>query len=178
MFVTLRSMQTWHYGRRMQLDDEQKNWVRGTLQGSGFTASASEVEQFSTAVSNSILAFEREVNAADLPRDAHDQLRAIWTLVLRSDPPIGQIRAKLRSLPGPAVAYLERRATRILPDQRAASGSFTEWAQGAEACDLLPALERVIAEGAQPVDGRRRTNGRRSAPRLEPMIMGVARGSV
>jgi hypothetical protein len=175
---TLRSRQTWHYRHRMQLDDEQKNWIRGTLQRSGIPASASEVEQFSSAVSNSILVFERELNDAALPREAHDQLRAIWKLVVRSDPPIGQIRAKLRSLPAPAAAYLERRATRILPDPLAASGgSFIEWTRSAKASDLLAALRRVIAEGVQPIEGRRRANGRRSAPRLEPVIMGVARGS-
>jgi hypothetical protein len=53
-------------------DNEQKNWVRGTLQRSGKAASAAEVERFSSAISNSILAFGQEANDAALPRDSHD----------------------------------------------------------------------------------------------------------
>lgn len=41
---------------------------------------------------------------------------------------------------------------------------------------LVTALCALTSNGARPVEGRSRGNGKRSAPRIEPMIMGEVRG--
>ena len=50
---------------------------------------------------------------------------------------------------------------------------------GSEPVSLPPrvtALRRLTSDGARPVKGRSRGSGKRSAPRLEPTIMGEVRG--
>jgi hypothetical protein len=54
---------------------------------------------------------------------------------------------------------------------------FLAWAESAPDDKLVRALTTLSTEGRQWVRGRSRGGGKRSAPRFEPLIMGIVRGS-
>jgi len=54
--------------------------------------------------------------------------------------------------------------------------NFFDWARHAPAAALARVLAAITGEGGEIVRGRSRGNGRRSPPRLEPVILGQVRG--
>lgn len=112
-------------------------------------------------------------------RRQHDSLREIWRLAQDPDPPTGQIRARLTSLPAFSRNYLLRRARAVWPRAmlRKPHCDISVWAQNAPKEHLLNWLLATIPEGGVAIPGRRRGEGKHSASRFEPVIMGVARGS-
>jgi hypothetical protein len=96
----------------------------------------------------------------------------------------------LRRLPPNAAENIGRRAQTVIsrlfpgestgvevfdPPERAFEG-FLEWAATANGSKLLKALQVLSADGARIVAGRGRGGGKRSRPKMEPMIAGTVRG--
>ena len=113
-------------------------------------------------------------------RQIHDALRKLWILAERPDPPVGQIRALLKKLPEEVKGGIEKRA------ERRWSVYFAEapppifvpgWFAKLPGDQLLALLPGGISEGGLIVRGRGRGARRRSKPRYEPVIRGVARGA-
>lgn len=61
--------------------------------------------------------------------------------------------------------------------ERIAALTGTELTEPVSPPPLVTALRALTSNGARPVEGRSRGDGKRSAPRLEPMIMGEVRGA-
>jgi hypothetical protein len=113
-------------------------------------------------------------------RRSHDSLRELWRLTEQSDPPVGQIRARLRELPGEVLADIEERAERrwsIYFEEPAPATPTLGWLADIPKEMLLKILPPSISLGGKFVPGRGRGSGRRSKPQYEPMILGVVRGS-
>jgi hypothetical protein len=112
-------------------------------------------------------------------------------LAHEDDPPIGQLRVRLRNLPNQAIEQLGRRARVVIrrlfagetigdepfdpPDRLGAR--FLEWAANADGQKLVAALQVMTAEGGRIVRGRSCGGGKRSGLRVEPVIMGEVRGA-
>jgi hypothetical protein len=121
-----------------------------------------------------------EKDARAMPdRQIHDRLRALIRLAEETDPPVGQIRAKLRELPN-VLTEVEERAERrwqIYLRDRAPAASTSGWLANVPADQRLIILPRSVSTGGMIVPGRGRGDGRHSRPQFEPMIRGVVRGA-
>jgi hypothetical protein len=127
----------------VQLDDEQRARVTDCLHKDGFRL-AQEVEaEFLRDVGHSIRSFlEARGAPRTTSREAHNALRAIWELAHDDDCPVGQLRARIQSLPREAVEYLDGRALRVIPNlfpKQSAKAGFVEWAKNAGSEDLVRA---------------------------------------
>jgi hypothetical protein len=171
-----------------RLDDEQRARIRDCLRKDKLSLPSDRFERFVGQIQMSIDYF-LELSPEGTFRDAHNGLRALSILANRDDPPVGVVRARLRSLPPAAREYLGRRAPRIIArlDRKPViwgtsalpARSFCEfikWTATADGAKLLTAIRVLSAEGARFVAGRSRGRGKRSGIRLEPVIMGEARG--
>ena len=110
-------------------------------------------------------------------RAARDALRKVWQLAHADDPSVGLLRARVAALPERVCEYLDRRAKRIIVRlyHEPADQGFRTWAREAKPDKLLRVVRIISADGGLVVPGRSRGAGRRSAPRVEPIVMGVVR---
>jgi hypothetical protein len=172
-----------------RLDDEQRARVEDCLRKEALSLPRDRLEQFIGGIEASIAHF-RATPAEATFRGAHEALRDLWQLSHDDDPSIGQLRARLRTLPNQAIEQLGRRAREVIPRRLAGEtigdqpfdpperlgARFLEWAANADGQKLVAALQVMTAEGGQIVQGRGRGGGKRSGRRLEPVIMGEVRG--
>lgn len=161
------------------LEDEHRARVRDCLVKDGLRPSEDDEHQLCADIAASIGAFLAERNAESTPRENHDALRALYVLAHEDDCPVGQLRARLGTLPKEALDYVSSRAVhlipRLFPDETLAGG-FLAWAATADREKLVEAVRVLGAEGGRLVAGRKRGPGKRSRPKLEPSIMGHVRG--
>ena len=173
-----------------RLDDEQRALVADRLRKEGWSLTRDRRERFDVGIEASIARF-RATSPEGTFRDAHDALRQLWELSHEDDPAIGQLRARLTSLPSQAIEQLGRRARAVIPRLFAGEmigdepfdppewlgARFLKWAANADGEKLVMALQAMTAEGDQIVQGRSRGGSKRSGFRLEPVIMGEVRGA-
>jgi hypothetical protein len=178
-----------------RLDDEQCARVRDCLLKADLTLPGAAFERFVRNIEGSISRFLNIVPSATL-RETHDALRAVWLLACEDDPEVGVLRARINTLPETALQYINRRAPRVIPrlfpgetfedvaflawaepETHPKNPGFLAWAENADDDKLVKALRVLGAEGAQIVVGRSRGCGKRSARRVEPMILGEVRGT-
>jgi hypothetical protein len=178
-----------------RLDDEQCARVRDCLLKADLTLPGAAFERFVRNIEGSISRFLNIVPSATL-RETHDALRAVWLLAGEDDPEVGVLRARINTLPETALQYINRRAPRVIPrlfpgetfedvaflawaepETHPKNPGFLAWAENADDDKLVKALRVLGAEGAQIVVGRSRGCGKRSARRVEPMILGEVRGT-
>ena len=152
-----------------------------------------DIEQFLGRVARAISNFLRdEHDYAKTDREVHDALRALYKLTSESDSPLGQIRARIKALPEQVVRQFDRLAPGQIPkhykdvrnepmpaaeEQALRTGGFREWAQAADDRALVWAVQTLTTTGVSIVPGRARGGGKRSRARIEPDILGVARGA-
>jgi hypothetical protein len=164
----------------MQLDSEQHAWIQKILARTGVTApeaAAALARNVATTMSD----FTTGREGGDLTfRKIHDRLRKLWRLADEADPEIGIIRGKLRTLPKATLNTIETRAERLWPiifSEPAPIVSRPGWLCDAPKEKLAEIVRRSIAGGGVVIPGRRRGPYKRSQPRYEPLIFGVARGA-
>ena len=95
-------------------------------------------------------------------REKHDRLRALHRLTERPDPPIGQIRARLKELPPKLLADIEDRAEGCWPSyfgEPAPTSSALGWLPDLPADKLVAILLSCISDGGRRVPGRARGSG-------------------
>jgi hypothetical protein len=134
-------------------------------------------------------------------REVHDSIRDLWNLATDPDPPIGRIRARIGELPEQVRQRLDYRVQEVIPklyDDGISSsssigkrstmprgdasalldGGFRAWAARADDRILIRAI-MVLSPitGAVVVPGRSRGSRKRSSPRIEPYVDGIARGA-
>ena len=161
-----------------RLDDEQCARLRDCLTKEGLSLSPDRVERLTCDIEVSIARFLAAPSDGTF-RSAHDALRQLWELSHGEDPPVAVIRARIQALPRQAVEYVDRRAPTVIArlfSARQPVTNFREWAGSADRKMLIAATRIVSGEGGRAVVGRSRGTGRRSARRLQPMIMGATRG--
>ena len=157
---------------------EHRLWIIGCLRKSTKHNLKTE-HQFADAVFSTITIWCSET-AGDTPfRLQHDSLRSIWRLADAPDPQIGVIRSRLEQLPSASQAYLIRRARALWPRAmlRKTNCNIVSWSRQAPSSRLISRLLATISEGGKIIPGRSRAKDKRSSPRFEPVIMGVARGN-
>jgi hypothetical protein len=160
-----------------RLDEEQRSRVRDCLRKPGLAPSSSAFDRFVRAIEGTIAGFVKP-NAT--PRETHDELRALWFLAHEDDPQIGVLRARTRALSKNGREYINRRFTNVvtrLSPGYSTDAAFLAWVESADGNELVRALRIVTAEGGKHVVGRSRGGGKRSGPRLEPVIFGEVRGA-
>lgn len=164
----------------VRLDAEQRAALNRLLLRSCAGASRRACETLGAGVEASMAAYLKQKVDATGFRAMHDELRGLWVLVAAADPPVGLIRQRVLKLHLASKAALDRRAQWLWPmlfDGDPPAGGVAEWSQTAPPQEVLRLLRAAIVEGGVVVPGRLRPRGRRSEPRLEPVILGVARGA-
>jgi hypothetical protein len=168
-------------GAAQRLDGEKCAVVWKCLAKKRAAPTQGRFDRFIRDIEAAVDALPRDAQSAKPFRDAHEALRELWMLSHEDDDhvQIGVLRRQIRSLPSGAVEYLDRRAPIVIPSlfpDEQVSG-FQDWAARAGGQKLKVATGVLSAEGAKIVEGRSRGGGRRSGRRLEPIIMGEARGA-
>jgi hypothetical protein len=164
------------------LDADQFDRLTRILKRAGIT-SAQTAQTLARAVAATMSACRAEnaegAGAATF-RAKHDSLRALWRFADQPDPPVGQIRARLKELPPEVLADIEERAERRWPvyfHEPAPAALTAGWLANVPPEKLVEILPPSISYGGGLIPGRSRGSGQRSRPSYEPMIMGVVRGS-
>ena len=182
----------------MVLDDEQKNWLSTCLKKAGYTLGGEPFNKYVIAIEASINAFCAEWEEPKLTfREKHDELRELWLLAYDDDPPVAQIRARIQRLSAPAMAEIDRLIWQVIPklfepwpaltrgsspktepfaEEVLREGGFRAWAAVADGEHLVQAVQLLAGSGAVIVPGKSLGGGKRSRPRIEPFVMGEARG--
>jgi hypothetical protein len=155
-----------------RLDEKQRQRVKKCLAKDRIRLPSERFEQLIRDIEASIADFLANTPGESF-REAHDALRRMWDLSHEDDLSLGLLRRSIRALPTRAADYLNRRSLMdIDPEQIEA---LQLWEPDA---NLETLTARVLsAEGARIVEGRSRGSGKRSKSRLEPIIMGEARGA-
>jgi hypothetical protein len=177
----------------VRLDEELRDCLTRCLRKSGAMVPSEDIEQFLGRVARAISNFLRdEHDYAKTDREVHDALRALYKLTSEGDSPLGQIRARIKALPEQVVRQFDRLAPGQIPkhykdvrnepmpaaeEQALRTGGFREWAQAADDRALVWAVQTLTTTGVSIVPGRARGGGKRSRARIEPDILGVARGA-
>ena len=187
--ITSRTLESDGVGYR--LDGEQRDRVRRCLAKEDIALRPDGFTRFVRDIEMSIDHFQRSAAGEGTHREAHDALRALRERCYLKNPPTRVLRDEVQKLPREAIEYMGRRARVLIP--RFFSGTygekcgfdpperfvaqFLEWVRTANDDKLVEALQRLSGEGGRGVPGRSRGGGKRSPSKLEPVIMGVARGA-
>lgn len=100
-------------------------------------------------------------------------------LLLATDPSIGLIRCQISNLQEYLVRQIEATALRRSAQVSSLSPVATDlvgWSKNATAINLVAQLRLCLVEGGMLVPGRKRMNGKQSAPRFQPLVFGRGRG--
>jgi hypothetical protein len=154
-----------------RLNDEQRRRVEAAFKKEGFRLPWERIKQLIREVEASIADYLLNARGASF-RDAHEALRQLWNLSHEDHTSDKAVSKLVRALPRRAAEYRNRRRTAIDPVQIAA---LKLWEPDVN--PDTPLIRVTAAEGAQIVGGRSRGRGRRSGRRVEPIIMGAARGA-
>jgi hypothetical protein len=165
--------------RAMKLDDEERKWLAGILKKAGIKAAPFAFDKF-MYVSSSIQAFRASTSMRrGTHREAHDAIRKLFFKAHEDNCAPDEIVELVDELPEQAVGYIDRRATLVIPKLfpgETADNGFRQWARTASRTELIVAAQVLSSEGASLVD-RSRGTGKRSGKRVEPVVMGLARGA-
>jgi hypothetical protein len=186
----------------VRLDEEQRACLKRCLRRSGAEVLGVQLKALATVVACAMSAFlARKSDYAMTYREVHDAIRELWRLASEADPPIGQIRAIIKALSEQVLTpfnylalqeipkyYSLGQIGRAPPDGRSGiplaevealrEGGFRAWAAIASGPALIWAIQTLLpAIGVIEVEGRSRGMGKRSPSRVEPIIMGTARGA-
>jgi hypothetical protein len=161
-----------------RLNCEHHRRINDCLLKAGIRLPREAVNDFARNVETSINAFRMQRHDFSVAsRRSHEALRKLFLLSIEDDPPIGQIRSHICALPKICIEYLQMRASQVIPGMVEAGGEqLLSWAKDADAKNLVEMIRAICGEGAKRVS-RSRGRGKRSGPRLEPLVFGQARGA-
>ena len=108
-------------------------------------------------------------------RQIHSALRALWRLSFVDDVSMEPLRIRLCSLPKQVTEFLHAREIALKQADTDGYG-FLQWVKNDDAESFKNVVRALSADGAKFVT-RSRGRGRRSGARLEPLILGHARGA-
>ena len=109
-------------------------------------------------------------------RDSYEALRDLFKLIEKTPDETPKIRRKFISLPKFARETVMRRATwrkeEFFRNNHPTWKNLASWAENCGDDELIEKLPILIANGRAWSFGQLRENGERSAPHIEPMVMG------
>jgi hypothetical protein len=186
----------------VRLDEEQRACLKRSLGRSGAEVSGLKLKALETAVANAMITLlDRKSEYAMTYREVHDAIRELWRLASDADPPVGQIRAMIKASSDQVLRPFNDLARQEIPKYYAIgqigrapanerggislaevealrAGGFRAWAVIASGPALIWVIQTLLpAIGVIEVEGRSRGMGKRSPSRVEPIIMGTARGA-
>lgn len=107
------------------------------------------------------------------PEDQARLRRLVQLLTSSHTSSTGLIRTRVAALSPWIIRWIESRASRLALYNSAFEPitlGFKQWSKAASGDELTSALQTLLIQGGRRVSGRRRTNGKQSAPRFEPSI--------
>ena len=163
-----------------ELNDEQQARTRDCLRKAEVGLTPESWATFCLDIEASIGSFLAVRSGPDATaRHMHNEIRGIWIHSHEEDPPVGQLRVRVFGLSASSLNYLAKRAQIVLPKLFGGATpdhGFLEWVKNAAPEDLVQGLAAISGEGGRLVS-RGRGEGKRSAPTLEPRILGYVRGA-
>ena len=160
------------------ITSDLRGWAKSALRQAGISNSATMLDALMTGIAESIANYQTETAKRATFRKAHNALRALFALLENEDPSPALIRKKFQELPSTAAAWVERRAKVRWPHllgSEFSNKAFKAWLVSTSREDLVRVLRVLVSEGGVVLEGR--CDDRRPKPRLEPLIMGTARGA-
>ncbi len=151
------------------LDCEKKEVIRDALRSAGLLSEAAATK-LSDAVADTVDLWATEKSGSMPIREQHDHLKSIWDLLHASDPAIGQIRSRFKSLPYSSRYLIRRRAVQLWPKVFKLESDCDPYPyiERMGRRQLVRRLPRLIAEGGRI--------GNNEAKYFEPTILGITRG--
>lgn len=162
------------------VEDERRVAIRQCLAREGLRLGKTQVDTFVARLSETLsvfLASRRQPQSTY--RQLHEHMRRLWLYAHRDDCDAARLLVWMNCLPPEALARMDRRAAIVLPKLFPGAPTregFLAWAAQANAEALIRAVSVLSADGAMPVVGRTQASGKRSRPRLEPLIANHVRG--
>jgi hypothetical protein len=160
------------------------------------------LKALATAVAKAMRTFLADTSRSAMTyRVVRKAIRKLWQLASEADPPIGQIRALIKVLPEQVIRHFDYLARQEIPKfysmgefrrtmardhmgmpaveiEALENGGFRAWAAVANDRALMWAIQTLpVGVGVINVPGRSRGMGKRSRPRIEPILMGKAQGA-
>jgi hypothetical protein len=134
------------------------------------------LDQFFAELAQVIQTYHNEVLAERTDRDAYEALRDLFKLIEKHPDHTSKIRAKFSLLPKLAREEVLRRAEwrkdEFFRNEMPTWENLVYWVENCRDDELIEKLPLLIATGRALSFGQMRENGERSAPHIEPRILG------
>ena len=132
--------------------------------------------KFLKELANLLIAYESSIQNITTYRDASEALRDLFKMIERPKTPIDKIRKKFKTLPEIAREDVLRRAIWRFPEFLDQSLNHWEdlcaWIDIIDDQKAIEIIPTIIATGRVWSEGQVRKNGKKSAPHIEPLILG------
>jgi len=133
-------------------------------------------DRFFNELSDALSEYQRSSTDKTTYRDASEALRDLFKMIERPKTPIDKIRKKFKLLPEIAREEVLRRAIQRFPELLGQSLSkwddLCAWIDQVEDHKMIETVPLLIATGRTWSEGQIRKNGKKSAPHIEPLILG------
>lgn len=133
-------------------------------------------DKFFIELAVAIQNYRQQIIGEHTRRDSYEALRDLFKLIEKSSNQTEKIRRKFSNLPSFAREYIMRRATwrkdEFFRNKEPTWENLAYWAENSRTEELLEKIPMLIATGQAWSFGQERESGERSAPHIEPMVMG------
>ena len=166
--------------RKFVLGLDHVSLIGDCLRSENIRLSSSQMTAFVSDIREDTATFEKAKEETKRFRETHNQLRRLWEVAADESPQLELLLEAIRDLSRDATAYVNRRFPNVMErllGEQPKEIDFKSWAQTAGAETLARVSRLVAAEGAEIVPGRSRGRGKRSRPRVAPVVMGITRGN-
>jgi hypothetical protein len=100
----------------VRLDDKQRDCLKRCLRRSTTHVSNIKLKMLETAVAGAMRTFlDDTTQIAMTYRQSHDAIRELWQLASEADPPMGQIRARIKASPEQVIRQFDYLALQEIP---------------------------------------------------------------
>jgi hypothetical protein len=133
-------------------------------------------DKFFTELEITIQNYLHQIIGEQTRRDSYEALRDLFKLIENSPDQIKKIRRKFSNLPSFAREFIMRRASwrkdEFFRNNEPSWENLAYWTENCRTDELLEKIPILISTGQAWSFGQVRENGERSAPHIEPMVMG------
>jgi hypothetical protein len=158
--------------------DDLLDLLAGVLKRGQISDRKSKAQRLLEAAESSAQQYRLEKGSNFQHGEVRKSLLLLWRAAERGEPKPTLLDLMTTSAPG-TVKYLTQRAERLWPSLGLGplfQSELPDWAQTATQHELATMLIHCCAEGRQFIEGRKRPQGKNSAGKFEPIILGLADG--
>lgn len=158
---------------QFKLDADQRGDVDRLIRSISVEDWSSVATALATGIEASISAWSAARDVRVAAPELSQLSRLVQLLTSTGAPKIGLIRTRVAALPPGIVREIEGRASRLsltIDRFRPLGFGLKAWAKTAPPDALVSLLTSCLFQGGQLIPGRKRPNGKQSAPRFEPTI--------